>query len=217
MPGKVTIDLAPLWHREVACRVPERTAPNGDRPGRSGATFALAFEVASAQRTGGLVSATYPLTRFEDAVGHTGAAGRLGAVKIAFDVRKEQPDEPPTRLRPRGGLVSPHDPVLERGSRSRRSPGQPGNSRRPADDGDRRPLPGLSTTLCSTRSATRALAGILRPGMKLTICFDDVSLPLPPMEAPDIRQMVIETVLDMAARRAWTTSSSSPLWPCIAA
>jgi len=35
--------------------------------------------------------------------------------------------------------------------------------------------------------------------MKLTICFDDVSLPLPPMEAPDIRQMVIETVLDMAA------------------
>ena len=35
--------------------------------------------------------------------------------------------------------------------------------------------------------------------MKLTICFDDISLPLPPMEAPDIRQMVIETVLDMAA------------------
>ena len=62
--------------------------------------------------------------------------------------------------------------------------------------GDRDPLPAL-----------------LRPGMKLTICFDDVSLPLPPMEAPDIRQMVIETVLDMAAeagvddvdahRRAW--------------
>ena len=35
--------------------------------------------------------------------------------------------------------------------------------------------------------------------MKLTICFDDVSLPLPPMAAPDIRQRVIETVLDMAA------------------
>ena len=49
-------------------------------------------------------------------------------------------------------------------------------------EGDRDPLPAL-----------------LRPGMKLTICFDDVSLPLPPMEAPDIRQMVIETVLDMAA------------------
>ena len=49
-------------------------------------------------------------------------------------------------------------------------------------EGDRDPLPAL-----------------LRPGMKLSICFDDVSLPLPPMEAPDIRQMVIETVLDMAA------------------
>jgi hypothetical protein len=35
--------------------------------------------------------------------------------------------------------------------------------------------------------------------MKLTICFDDVSLPLPPMQAPDVRQMVIEEVLDMAA------------------
>ena len=43
------------------------------------------------------------------------------------------------------------------------------------------------------------LPALLRPGMKLTICFDDVSLPLPPMEAPDARQMVIETVLDMAA------------------
>ena len=35
--------------------------------------------------------------------------------------------------------------------------------------------------------------------MRLTICFDDVSLPLPPMQAPDVRQMVIEEVLDMAA------------------
>ena len=43
------------------------------------------------------------------------------------------------------------------------------------------------------------LPALLRPGMKLTICFDDVSLPLPPMEAPDARQMVVETVLDLAA------------------
>jgi len=34
------------------------------------------------------VSATYPLARFEEAVAHAGAAGRRGAVKIAFDVRK---------------------------------------------------------------------------------------------------------------------------------
>ena len=43
------------------------------------------------------------------------------------------------------------------------------------------------------------LPSLLTPGMKLTIAFDDVSLPLPPMERPDIRQRVIEAVLDMAA------------------
>jgi len=36
-------------------------------------------------------------------------------------------------------------------------------------------------------------------GMKLTIAFDDVSLPLPKMKSPDSRQRVIEAVLDMAA------------------
>ena len=39
----------------------------------------------------------------------------------------------------------------------------------------------------------------LRPGMRLTIAFDDVSLPLPPMRSPDIRQRIIEAVLTMAA------------------
>ena len=48
--------------------------------------------------------------------------------------------------------------------------------------GDRDPLPAL---LC--------------PGMRLTIAFDDISLPLPPMERPDNRQRVIEQVLDLAA------------------
>jgi hypothetical protein len=51
-------------------------------------TFQLAFEVVAAQSTGRLVSATYPLTRFEEAVAHAGAAGRRGAVKIAFDITK---------------------------------------------------------------------------------------------------------------------------------
>jgi hypothetical protein len=51
-------------------------------------TFTLAFEVVAAQSTGRLVSATYPLARFEEAVAHAGAAGRRGAVKIAFDITK---------------------------------------------------------------------------------------------------------------------------------
>ncbi len=40
---------------------------------------------------------------------------------------------------------------------------------------------------------------LLTPGMKLTIAFDDISLPLPPMRRPDVRQRVIEAVLDLAA------------------
>ncbi|HET7173824.1 MAG TPA: lactate racemase domain-containing protein [Nocardioidaceae bacterium] len=43
------------------------------------------------------------------------------------------------------------------------------------------------------------LPALLRAGMRLTIAFDDVSLPLPPMRRPDIRQRVIEAVLTMAA------------------
>ena len=43
------------------------------------------------------------------------------------------------------------------------------------------------------------LPSLMQPGMKLTIAFDDVSLPLPKMRRPDIRQRVIEAVLDMAA------------------
>ncbi len=43
------------------------------------------------------------------------------------------------------------------------------------------------------------LPALLRPGMKLTIAFDDISLPLPPMQTPDIRGRIIERVLDHAA------------------
>src|SRR3989440_9822788 len=44
------------------------------------------------------------------------------------------------------------------------------------------------------------LKSLLRRGMKLTIAFDDLSLPLPPMAAPDVRGLVIEEVVDAAAR-----------------
>ncbi len=46
---------------------------------------------------------------------------------------------------------------------------------------------------------SKPLPDLLTPGMQLTICFDDISLPLPPMKRPDIRQRVIEAVLDLAA------------------
>ena len=37
--------------------------------------------------------------------------------------------------------------------------------------------------------------------MKLTIAIDDISLPLPPMTTPDIRQRIIEHVVELAARK----------------
>ncbi len=43
------------------------------------------------------------------------------------------------------------------------------------------------------------LPSLLRPGMRLTIAFDDLSIPLPTMRKPDIRQRIIEQVLTMAA------------------
>ena len=37
----------------------------------------------------------------------------------------------------------------------------------------------------------------LEPGMKVTIAIDDLSMPLPPMKAPDIRQTALEILIDM--------------------
>ena len=35
--------------------------------------------------------------------------------------------------------------------------------------------------------------------MKVTIAIDDISLPLPPMRTPDVRQTVLEIVLELLA------------------
>ncbi len=68
------------------------------------------------------------------------------------------------------------------------------------------PLDGLANPDAAIRDAlenplgdSEPLSALLRPDMKLTIAFDDISLPLPPMRRPDIRQRVIEAVLDAAA------------------
>ena len=41
------------------------------------------------------------------------------------------------------------------------------------------------------------LHALLRPSMKVTIVMDDISLPLPPMRLPDIRQQVLEILLQI--------------------
>lgn len=44
------------------------------------------------------------------------------------------------------------------------------------------------------------LKALLKPGMRLTIAIDDISIPLPQMKTPDIRSRVLEHVLERAAR-----------------
>jgi threonine dehydrogenase-like Zn-dependent dehydrogenase len=88
MPNRVHVDLAPLWQREVrlagAYAYGTETFATGERV----RTFDLAFEIVGMHRLGRLVSAAYPIERFEEAVQHAGAAGRRGAVKVVFDLRR---------------------------------------------------------------------------------------------------------------------------------
>ena len=61
------------------------------------------MEVVARCRLGRLVSARYPLDRFEEALAHAGAAGRRGAVKIVFDLRRA----PTGRSDPSTGTTRP--------------------------------------------------------------------------------------------------------------
>ncbi|MFB6264313.1 MAG: lactate racemase domain-containing protein [Bradymonadaceae bacterium] len=40
----------------------------------------------------------------------------------------------------------------------------------------------------------------LEPGMKVTIAVDDISVPLPPMKTPDVRQQMLEVVLELLGK-----------------
>ncbi|BDG06968.1 lactate racemase domain-containing protein [Anaeromyxobacter paludicola] len=69
----------------------------------------------------------------------------------------------------------------------------------------RPPIEGLTNVKAAIRWAlnhpegTDPLHAKLRPGMKVTIALDDISLPLPPMRTPDVRQQVLEVILPLLA------------------
>ncbi|MGE0795893.1 MAG: zinc-binding dehydrogenase, partial [Acidimicrobiia bacterium] len=87
MPGHSSVDLTPLWQREI-----ELTGAYayGHEAASDRRTFDLAVELVRDAGLGRLVSATYPLHRFAEALAHAAEAGRRGAVKIAFDLRQER-------------------------------------------------------------------------------------------------------------------------------
>jgi threonine dehydrogenase-like Zn-dependent dehydrogenase len=95
-----SVDLTPVWFRELVLvgsyasdaggpatveGGPSTVEGGTDRSGDFAAAIALAVEAP----LDGYVDAVYPLSRWRDAVGHAAAAGRLGAVKVAFDPSRD--------------------------------------------------------------------------------------------------------------------------------
>lgn len=68
-------------------------------------------------------------------------------------------------------------------------------------------IPGLADPAGAVRYAVahpeemEPLDALLRPGMRVTIALDDISLPLPPMRRPDLRETMLNVVLGMLAAR----------------
>ena len=138
MPGRVHVDLAPLWHREVAlvgayAYGTERVGP-GRLPVRR--TFDLALEVVAGRPAS--AGWSRPPTRSTASRRPWPTPGRpaVGARSrwpstSAADVEKGRADEPPARIRPRGRPLDPAHPVLARRAFRPRATarGQPGDLR----------------------------------------------------------------------------------------
>jgi threonine dehydrogenase-like Zn-dependent dehydrogenase len=77
VPG-AGIDLTPAWFRELEVTGAYATA---------GDAFDVAIELAGQAPLDGLLGVSYPLSRWREALDHAGDAGRLGTVKVAFDLR----------------------------------------------------------------------------------------------------------------------------------
>ena len=86
MPGRIAVDLTPLWQREIQLVGAYAYGTEGSADGRR--TFDLAMELVHDAGLDRLVSARYALDRYVDAIEHAAAAGRRGAVKVAFDLRR---------------------------------------------------------------------------------------------------------------------------------
>lgn len=86
LPGRVELDLTGLWHREIelvgAYTYGTETVDDAPRH-----TFDLTADLVRAADLGRLVSATYGLDRYRDAIAHAAQAGSRGSVKICFDLR----------------------------------------------------------------------------------------------------------------------------------
>ncbi|GAC1312819.1 MAG: zinc-binding dehydrogenase [Acidimicrobiales bacterium] len=90
MPGHVSVDLTPLWQREVSLA---GAYAYGSEPSHGKRTFELAMELVHDAGLDRLVTVRYPLDRYVDAISHAATAGPRGAVKVAFDLRRSRRPE----------------------------------------------------------------------------------------------------------------------------
>ncbi|MEZ5378979.1 MAG: zinc-binding dehydrogenase [Acidimicrobiales bacterium] len=87
MPGRVSVDMTALWHRETALLGSYTYGTETLADGTVTTSFALATDLVDTADLGRLVSATYPLAAYEDALDHAANAGRRGSIKVCFDLR----------------------------------------------------------------------------------------------------------------------------------
>jgi threonine dehydrogenase-like Zn-dependent dehydrogenase len=94
MPATVSVDLTPLWQRQItlvgsyAYGLEAIDGQTGS--GQAARTFDLAFQLVAEARLDRLVSASYSLDRYREAIDHAANAGRRGAIKVVFDLRGEK-------------------------------------------------------------------------------------------------------------------------------
>ncbi|MDH3293277.1 MAG: zinc-binding dehydrogenase [Acidimicrobiia bacterium] len=87
MPGKVSLNLTALWHRETelvgAYTYGTETFPDGSRH----KTFDLATELVEQADLGRLVTDVFRLDDYQEALEQAVMAGSRGSIKVCFDLR----------------------------------------------------------------------------------------------------------------------------------
>ncbi len=116
MPTPQHLDLTALWQRELSLQgvYAYGTEAVG---GTAVRTFDLAFELVAAADLGRLVTASYPLERYTDAIAHASTAGRRGATKVVFSLH--DPDHPAAPVLRARRPSAPRPPRTPRPGRAR--------------------------------------------------------------------------------------------------
>src|SRR5205823_1936074 len=86
MPGEEKVDGAPLWQRELTVTGAYAYGAEPKRKGQK--TFQLALEAAPEMHLEELTGLLFGIGEYRAAIPYVMSAGRLGAVKVAFDLRR---------------------------------------------------------------------------------------------------------------------------------